>query len=167
MKTRHLILVLLSIIIWTTSCGSTSSHPQHLIQATVSRVFDGDTIAAQINGKAEKIRLIGMDTPETKKPNTPVMYYGPEASAYTQKRLEHQQVELEFDVEERDRYGRLLAYVWINRELFNRTLVQKGYARMYTFPPNVKYVELFKEDQASARKKNLGIWKDYDQAFKK
>jgi micrococcal nuclease len=131
----------------------------------VERVVDGDTFEVEIGGKKEKLRLIGVDTPETKKPNTPVMYYGKEASDYTKKRLEKKTVELEWDVDKYDQYKRLLAYVWIGDELFNRTLVQEGYARIATFPPNVKYVDLFKKDQEEARKKEKGLWKDYAKAF--
>ncbi|WP_028550337.1 thermonuclease family protein [Paenibacillus sp. UNC451MF] len=134
---------------------------------TIERVVDGDTFEIKKDGKKEKVRLIGVDTPETKKANTPVMFYGKEASDYTQKRLENKTVELEWDVEKRDQYDRYLAYVWIGDELYNRTLVQEGYARMATFPPNVKYVDQFKKDQEAARKQQKGLWKNYDAAFDK
>ncbi|MBE1446312.1 thermonuclease family protein [Paenibacillus sp. OAS669] len=133
----------------------------------VERVIDGDTFEINQDGKKERVRMIGVDTPETKKADTPVMFYGKEASDYTAKRLENKTVELEWDVEKRDQYDRYLAYVWIGDELFNRTLVQEGYARMATFPPNVKYVDLFKKDQEAARKAQKGLWKDYDAAFEK
>jgi micrococcal nuclease len=136
-------------------------------QATVERIVDGDTLEIQLNGKKEKLRLIGIDTPETKKPGTPVMYYGKEASDYTKKRLEKKTVELEWDVDKEDPYNRLLAYVWIEGEMFNRTLLREGYARIATFPPNVKYVESFKKDQEEARQKGKGLWKDYESAFEK
>ncbi|MDF2964277.1 MAG: thermonuclease [Paenibacillus sp.] len=134
---------------------------------TVERVVDGDTFEVKLNGKNEKVRLIGVDTPETKKTNTPVMFYGKEAAAYTKKRLEKKKVDLEWDVDRKDQYDRLLAYVWIGDELYNRTLISEGYARIATFPPNVKYVDLFKKDQEEARKKEKGLWKDYDSAFEK
>jgi micrococcal nuclease len=133
----------------------------------VNRIVDGDTLEIEWKGKKEKIRLIGVDTPETKKPGTPVMYYGKEASEYTKKRLEKQTVQLEWDVDRTDRYDRLLAYVWIGDELFNSTLVKEGYARIATFPPNVKYVDQFKKDQEAARSKKKGIWKKYEKAFEK
>lgn len=133
----------------------------------VERVIDGDTFEIQKDGKKERVRLIGVDTPETKKENTPVMFYGKEASDYTTKRLENHTVELEWDVEKRDQYNRYLAYVWIGDELFNRTLVQNGYARMATFPPNVKYVDQFKKDQEAARKAQKGLWVNYEAAFEK
>jgi len=134
MKVWNACLALLAMLLFT-ACGSAPAADPSRTAVQVARVVDGDTLEIHINGKKEHVRLIGIDTPETKKPNTPVMYYGKEASEYTQKRLEHKQVELEWDVGQRDRYGRLLAYVWIGDELFNRTLVQQGYARISTFPP--------------------------------
>jgi micrococcal nuclease len=152
-----------SMLAGCSSATVTSSSGREKVK--VERVVDGDTFEVEIGGKKEKLRLIGVDTPETKKPNTPVMYYGKEASDYTKKRLEKKTVELEWDVDKYDQYKRLLAYVWIGDELFNRTLVQEGYARIATFPPNVKYVDLFKKDQEEARKKEKGLWKDYAKAF--
>jgi len=133
----------------------------------VERVVDGDTFEIKKDGKKEKVRMIGVDTPETKKPDTPVMFYGKEASDYTTKRLEGKTVELEWDVERKDQYGRFLAYVWIGDEMLNRTLVREGYARIATFPPNVKYVDQFKKDQEQARSAKKGLWTNYDKAFEK
>lgn len=157
--------ILLSLVFWMTACGTKPAAVAGRERVKVERIVDGDTIEVTMKGKKEIIRLIGVDTPETKKPNTPVMFYGKEASAFTKKRLEKETVELEFDVDKLDPYKRLLAYVWIGDELFNRTLVQEGYARMATFPPNVKYVDAFKQDQEAARNKKKGLWKDYDKAF--
>jgi micrococcal nuclease len=159
--------ILLSLLLMTGCQEKTVSSKPNREQVKVERVVDGDTLEIQLNGKKEKVRLIGVDTPETKKPNTPVMFYGEEASNYTKKRLEKKTVELEWDVDRKDQYDRLLAYVWIEDELFNRTLVSEGYARIATFPPNVKYVDAFKKDQEEARKKQKGLWKDYDSAFEK
>jgi micrococcal nuclease len=166
MRIRKWILLFVLMGSMLAGCSSatvTSSSGREKVK--VERVVDGDTFEVEIGGKKEKLRLIGVDTPETKKPNTPVMYYGKEASDYTKKRLEKKTVELEWDVDKYDQYKRLLAYVWIGDELFNRTLVQEGYARIATFPPNVKYVDLFKKDQEEARKKEKGLWKDYAKAF--
>lgn len=157
--------VLLSLVILITACGSKPASVAGRERVKVERIVDGDTLEVTMKGKKEKVRLIGVDTPETKKPNTPVMFYGKEASAYTKKRLEKETVELEFDVDKKDPYDRLLVYVWIGEELFNRTLVQEGYARIATYPPNVKYVDAFKQDQETARNKKKGLWKDYDKAF--
>jgi micrococcal nuclease len=166
MRIRKWILLFVLMGSMLAGCSSatvTSSSGREKVK--VERVVDGDTFEVEIGGKKEKLRLIGVDTPETKKPNTPVIYYGKDASDYTKKRLEKKTVELEWDVDKYDQYKRLLAYVWIGDELFNRTLVQEGYARIATFPPNVKYVDLYKKDQEEARKKEKGLWKDYAKAF--
>ena len=164
-KWKISLAVLLSLAILMTACGSKPAAVAGRERVKVERIVDGDTLEVTMKGKKEKVRLIGVDTPETKKPNTPVMFYGKEASAYTKKRLEKETVELEFDVDKKDQYDRLLVYVWIGEELFNRTLVQEGYARIATYPPNVKYVDAFKKDQETARNKKKGLWKDYDKAF--
>lgn len=124
----------------------------------VTRVVDGDTIEVTFNGQKEKVRLIGVDTPETVHPTRGEEPYGKEASNYTKSRLDGQTVNLEFDVQERDQYGRLLAYVWIGNELFNETLVKEGYAQISTFPPNVKYVDVFRAAQEQARAQGKGLW---------
>lgn len=125
----------------------------------VTRVVDGDTIKVDFNGKEESVRLIGIDTPESVNPDASKnVLEGKIASDYTKSRLEGKEVELEFDVQERDRYGRLLAYVWIGGEMFNKTLLSEGYAQVATFPPNVKYVDEFIEFQRRARENNKGFW---------
>ena len=165
---RGMIVAALWIVLAVLVAGCGEAKPSSVPgreSVQVERVVDGDTFEVKLRGQKEKIRMIGIDTPETKKPNTPVMYYGQEAYAYTKKRLEKKRVELEWDVDQRDQYGRMLAYVWIGDELLNRTLVQEGYARIYTFPPNVKYVEQFKKDQEEARKQKKGLWSNYEKAF--
>jgi micrococcal nuclease len=166
-KLRMIIAIVLAIVLLAGCQHSTPASAPGRDQVKIERVVDGDTLEILLNGKKEKLRLIGVDTPETKKPNTPIMFYGEEAAQYTKKRLEKKTVELEWDVDRKDQYDRLLAYVWIEGELFNRTLVSEGYARIATFPPNVKYVDKFKKDQEDARQKQKGLWKDYDSAFEK
>lgn len=124
----------------------------------VIRVVDGDTIEVTFNGQKEKVRLIGVDTPETVHPAKGEEPYGREASNYTKSRLAGQTVNLEFDVQEKDQYGRLLAYIWLGNEMFNETLVREGYAQIATFPPNVKYVDRFRVAQEAARSQNKGLW---------
>jgi micrococcal nuclease len=124
----------------------------------VTRVVDGDTLIARVGAEDVRVRLIGIDTPETVAPNQPVECYGPPASAFTRRRLEGRDVELEFDVERLDRYGRTLAYVWLGGELFNETLVREGYAVITTFPPDVRYVDRFVAAQRAAREQHLGLW---------
>ncbi len=133
--------------------------------AEVIRTIDGDTLLVKMNGKQERVRMLGMDTPETKKEGTPVQHFGPEASAYTKSQLAGKTVYLEFDAGERDKFGRLLAYVWRDqketdpRKMFNSELVLKGYARIVTIPPNVKHADDFKKYQTEARAKRQGLWK--------
>lgn len=127
--------------------------------ALVTRVVDGDTIEVDFRGEMLDIRLIGVDTPETVHPSEPVQCYGPQASQFTTSELEGEDVRLEFDIERLDRYGRTLAYVWRNEELFNELLVAKGYGVVSTYPPNVKYVDEFVAAQRAARNGDLGLWK--------
>lgn len=103
----------------------------------VARVIDGDTIKLS-NG--DRVRYIGINTPETKHPRKGVEYFGPEASAFNKKLVGGKKVRLEFDVQRRDRYGRLLAYVYLLDGTFvNLELVRQGFAQVSTFPPNVKH----------------------------
>ncbi|WP_018705778.1 thermonuclease family protein [Siminovitchia fordii] len=124
----------------------------------VTRVVDGDTIEVDLNGKSEKVRMILVDTPETKHPRLGVQPFGPEASKFTTKTLENQMVTLELGTQERDKYGRLLAYVWIEDKLFNNMLLEKGFARVAVYPPNTKYLDEFEATQEKAKKKGIGIW---------
>jgi micrococcal nuclease len=128
------------------------------VSAVVTRVVDGDTAHMRVDGRDVDVRFIGIDTPETVAPDQPIECYGPQASAYTERRLEGRRVELEFDVEREDRYGRTLAYVWLDDELFNETLVRDGYALVTTFPPDVRYVDRFVAAQRDARDHDRGLW---------
>ena len=125
----------------------------------VTRVVDGDTIEVDYRGSTVDIRLIGIDTPETVHPSEPVECFGPAASRFTTKALTGETVRLEFDVERRDHYGRMLAYVWDEKKLFNSTLVRKGLATVSTYPPNVKYAEQFTDEQSQAQDAGRGLWK--------
>ena len=123
----------------------------------VDHVIDGDTF---ILADSEKVRLIGVDAPETVHPAKSVQHYGKEASEFAKRMLEGKQVRLEMDVQERDQYGRLLAYVYLeDGTFFNAELVKQGYAQVSTYPPNVKYVELFTQLQKEARENKRGLWK--------
>ncbi len=130
--------------------------------AEVVRVVDGDTIVVAISGVQYTLRYIGMDTPETVKPDTPVQWMGPEATAANKRLVEGQHVVLEKDVSETDRYGRLLRYVWLYESgewiLVNLELVREGYAQVSTFPPDVKYVDAYLAAQREARDASLGLW---------
>ncbi|MCL0081331.1 thermonuclease family protein [Peptococcaceae bacterium] len=123
---------------------------------TVKRVIDGDTF---IISPDERVRIIGVDTPETVKPNTEPEPYGQEASAFAKEMLEGKKVRLEFDVQEQDRFGRLLAYVYLeDGTFFNALLLKKGYAQVMTVPPNVRYAEDFLKYQRQARENKKGLW---------
>ncbi len=124
----------------------------------VVRVVDGDTIIVDYEGRPERVRYIGIDTPETVDPRRPVEVYGKEAAAANRRMVEGRRVRLEFDVERRDRYGRLLAYVWVGDTLVNDWLVRNGYAQVATYPPNVRYVDRFLDSQRAAREAGRGLW---------
>ena len=107
-------------------------------------MIDGDTIVVNYNGNEEKVRMIGVDTPESVHPDSSKnTEAGVSASEYTKKHLEGKRVELEFDVQQRDQYGRLLAYVWVDGKMYNKTLLEDDIANLATYPPNVKYVDEF------------------------
>jgi endonuclease YncB( thermonuclease family) len=127
----------------------------------VVKISDGDTITVDMNGKQESIRMIGVDTPETHKPNTPVQCFGPEASDYTHKMLgKGATVRLEADPtnDNRDRYDRLLRYVYLaDGTLYQKTLVEQGYGFAYTSFPFQKKEE-FLQAQARAQTAKIGLW---------
>jgi micrococcal nuclease len=148
-----------------------SSEPGGYESAVVSRVIDGDTIEVEIVevvpgpgagdtslGQTYDVRFLGIDTPESVRPGTPVECFGRESSAATKALLEGQEVRLVKDVEEHDRYDRLLRYVYIGDEMANARLVINGYAAVYTYPPNVRHADLFVELQREAREGDRGLW---------
>ncbi|MCS5488864.1 thermonuclease family protein [Algoriphagus limi] len=126
----------------------------------VTKVVDGDTFWIDDGTKkGQKIRLIGVNTPETRHPQKPVEYYGREASNYVNSRLKGKKVRLEYDVDRIDRYGRTLAYVFLEDGLFlNADLLKNGYAQVMTVPPNVKYSEMFLKLERKARGNKMGLW---------
>lgn len=127
----------------------------------VVRVVDGDTIIVKMDGKDERVRFIGVDTPESVHPDPALnSKMGKMASDFTKDLLDGQRVGLELDVQERDRYGRVLAYVYLDDEMVQKTLLSSGYAQVATFPPNVKYVDDFLALEARAREAKLGFWAD-------
>jgi micrococcal nuclease len=127
--------------------------------ATVTEVIDGDTIRVRLAGGAiETVRYIGVDTPETREPGTPVQCYGPEATARNTALVEGQAIELERDRTERDRYGRLLRYVFAAGTHVNEALVREGFARSNAYPPDTTYQATFDAAQAEARAAGRGQW---------
>ncbi|MBI3972491.1 MAG: thermonuclease family protein [Chloroflexi bacterium] len=132
------------------------------VTGTVVRVVDGDTIDVRLaGGTTERVRLIGVDTPEAVDPRRPVQCFGPEASARARDLLLRQQVTLELDPSqgERDRYGRLLAYVFLpNGRNAAEVLIAEGYGREYTFAAPYKYRSRFRVAEAAARAQGAGLW---------
>lgn len=164
MKKYILIILLIGVMLFTGACqlnieeDMLGDNSEDSIQCIVERVVDGDTIVVNYKGRSERLRLIGVNTPETVHPTKEEEPFGQEASDFTKSKLAREEITLEFDVELRDKYGRLLAYVWIDGKMFNETLVREGYAQVATYPPNVKYTELFLAAQKEARDNNRGLW---------
>jgi micrococcal nuclease len=126
--------------------------------AYVTRAVDGDTIEARIEGRLEDVRYIGVDTPETVKPGTPVQCFGHRASDFDRRLVEHRRVRLVFGVERRDIYGRLLAYVYIGHRFANAELVRRGLARTLAIPPNTLHSALFRRLELRAARAGRGLW---------
>ena len=123
-----------------------------------TRVVDGDTIIVKMKGTEERVRLIGVDTPETVHPEKPVAFFGKEASAFTKRMAEGKRVRLEYDWQERDKYGRLLAYVYLEDETFlNAEIIKRGYGFAYTRFP-FKYLDKFRKYEREARENIRGLW---------
>lgn len=135
----------------------------NLVKVKVLRVVDGDTFKCMIDGKEQTVRLIGVDTPESVNPkeekNT---VEGKIASEYTKRYLENRDVELEYDIQKTDKYGRILAYVWNGDSLFNFKLIRDGIAKPMTIAPNVKYSKIIKNLEKKAVENNKGFFnKEY------
>ena len=153
--------------------------------ARLERVTDGDTLVVRLNGREEKLRLIGIDTPEKRggdklrrdAENSPlseedIKRLGEQASRYTEALVQGQQLYLERDTTERDRYGRLLAYVYVpsadgdvvidgeNFSQVNLAIVEGGWAEPLTVPPNVRYADDYVAASRAARRQNRGMWRE-------
>ncbi len=143
--------------------GGTSPSADGL--ATITHVIDGDTIDVEIGGRVERVRLIGIDTPETKKPSAPIECYGPEASAFTAALLTvGTEVLIERDIVGRDDYGRLLGYVHLldgdgaPTTFVNMEIVEQGFARPLTIEPNSTFARDFANAARRAERSDLGLW---------
>ncbi|WP_053227607.1 thermonuclease family protein [Solirubrobacter soli] len=133
-------------------CGGTAST------ARVERVVDGDTIVVRIDGRSERVRYIGVDTPESVKPGVPVQCFAKAAAAANRRLVLGRTVRLEYDAEARDRYGRLLAYVWRGDVLVNAELVRLGYGKPLEIAPNLVHAAELRRLASTARRSRLGLW---------
>jgi micrococcal nuclease len=143
--------------------GDGSAEPSGPVSAQVTHVVDGDTIDVSIDGEDDTVRYIGIDTPETVKPGTPVQCGGPRAHEVNERLVSGRTVRLRFDAERRDAYGRLLAYVYLprpgRRPLFvNAELARRGLARTLTIPPNDSFAALFDRLATRAGVRGRGLW---------
>jgi micrococcal nuclease len=161
---RFAATVVCACVFGTASCAG-GAAPAADGRATVTGVVDGDTIDVEIGGRAERVRLIGIDTPETKKPDSPVECYGPEASAFTASLLPTgTEVLIERDIVGRDDYGRLLGYVHLvgpdgrTTTFVNSEIVEQGYATPLTIEPNSTFAQDFAAAARRAERADLGMW---------
>jgi micrococcal nuclease len=137
--------------------GGGPTQPADLETATVAQVVDGDTIELT---DGRRVRYIGINTPEREQP------YYKEATEMNRQLVGDKEVQLEFDVETFDRYGRTLAYIWVNGQMVNLVMLKEGYANAFTVPPNVKYDEDFRQAEREARAAERGLWTGSDVALK-
>ena len=147
--------------------ASVTDDSKQLLPATIVKNIDGDTVAINVNGKDETVRMLCVDTPETHHPRLGVQPFGPEASDFTKKTLyPSRKVQIELGIGGgRDKYGRLLAYIYVDGKMFNEMLLEEGLARVaYVYAPNTKYVDQFYALQKEAQQKGIGIWSIEDYA---
>ena len=160
------LLIYVSLCVWTSFCFADIEPPRTFSgSGIVVKVVDGDTIDVESRGEKERIRIIGIDTPETVDPRRPVECFGKEASAFAKKILDGKVVKLKSDhtQDNRDKYDRLLRYVWFENDsgemvLFNLLMVQEGYAYEYTYDIPYEHQKAFKEAQKQAEKAQKGLW---------
>jgi micrococcal nuclease len=156
-----ILLVLAALVLlrpWETWDALWRDEPPASATAYVTRAVDGDTIEVRLGGHEEDVRYIGVDTPETVKPDTAVQCFGPQASRFNHALVEHRRVRLVFGVERRDVYGRLLAYVYLDGRFVNPELIRRGLARTLTIPPNDRFAAKLKRLEAAAARAGRGLW---------
>lgn len=169
--------VLPAVPAWRTGPGCLAPpKPAGLLAGWVERVVDGDTLVVRLgDGRRERVRLIGVDTPEVHRSvklvrdaartggdQAAIQALGRQASAYTEQALRGRPVELELDVQVRDRHGRLLAYVWHGGTLFNLAVVRDGYAQTLPVAPNLRHEARLRACQREARAAGRGLWAHVD-----
>jgi micrococcal nuclease len=164
-----LLLIAAAILLrpWDALRHESASEASQRLTGRVIRAVDGDTLEVTIDGGAtETVRLIGVDTPETVKPDTPVQCFGPRASAFEHRTVEGRRVRLLVGVEPRDIYGRLLAYVWVegphqarsHERFLEAELLRRGLARTLTFHPNDRFADRFESIERKSARAGKGLW---------
>lgn len=141
--------------------NSSQENKGKTFEATIVKVIDGDTVKIELpNGNEETVRLLLIDTPETVHPTKDVQPFGPEASQFAKSLMPSgSTVEVELGISERDKYGRLLAYFYVDGKMVNKLLLEKGLARVaYVYAPNTKYLDELEAIQKKAQQKTVGIW---------
>ncbi|PAL18293.1 thermonuclease family protein [Peribacillus simplex] len=143
------------------SADSSNEEKGKTFTAEIIKVIDGDTVKIKMtNGNEETVRLLLIDTPETVHPSKPVQPFGPEASKFAKELMPSgSKVEVETGIGERDKYGRLLAYFYVDGKMVNKLLLEKGLARVaYVYAPNTKYLDELENIQKQAQQDEIGIW---------
>lgn len=153
-----LLLVAAALVVRPWEGGAGDGGGPVAADAFVVRAVDGDTIEVRLGDQLEDVRYIGVDTPETVKPGTPVQCFGHRASDFDRRLVERRQVRLVFGAERRDVYGRLLAYVYIGHRFVNAELVRRGLARTLAIPPNTLHRALFERLELHAARVGRGLW---------
>ncbi|QVN25896.1 thermonuclease family protein [Bacillus halotolerans] len=143
-----------------TADKSDSKDKKELVDVTLDRAVDGDTIKVKYKGNVDTVRYLLVDTPESKKPDSCVQPYGEDASKRNKELVSDGKLQMEFDKgDHRDKYGRLLAYVYVDGKSVQGTLLKEGLARVaYVYEPNTKYIDQFRKDEQEAKSEKLSIW---------
>jgi micrococcal nuclease len=158
-RPRQRVLPWLLALVTLAAIGGGAGARDRALDGLVLRIVDGDTIHVRIADRVEKVRYIGVNTPEVHHPTKGVEPGGREATAVNRDLVAGKRVRLDLDVQERDRYGRLLAYVWVGETMVNAELLRLGYAQVMTVPPNVRHQDLFLKLQRDAREAGRGLWR--------
>lgn len=161
MKRAFPVLAVVAVLVVTVVWHRIQSGSPPISSGTVSRVVDGDTIYVASGGQSQDVRLIGIDTPETVDPDRPVGCYGPQASAFVKHWLTGRSVKLVYDRETHDKYGRFLAYVYVEGTRpvsVEQRLLRLGYARTLAIPPNTAHAAEYASIERAAALAGRGLW---------
>ncbi|HSA84296.1 MAG TPA: thermonuclease family protein [Patescibacteria group bacterium] len=138
--------------------AQTESTNQEVTLAKVTAVIDGDTIEVELNGMINRVRYIGIDTPESVDPRKPIQCFSKEATVRNKSLVENKIVGLKKDISETDRYGRLLRYVYVGDLFINQALVEEGFAKASSYPPDITYQDTLRQAEQQARDAQKGLW---------